>query len=274
VADLLTVDSTQVCEDSWLGVRNSSRQSEYHWPRTKKPAERHWALWRQALTKVLDVSSYRSTAWNLGLWKCDSISRWNWLLDPSSGELFHLEGSVWVIWQPMGRLGLRSTSHTFSKGHMVSRLPTQLLPVSVRRLSQRHKVQVTGVARLPDAISEDTPMTTFLERLQWFGEHNSKDSWILDELELVGTHCDIIRSIKDGTACAISDGSFNKTRAGPQISRSRVQSRKPPTRGNIRCKARRRQVAHTAVKCQASLVLLPWSTSSVNMTASTREALP
>jgi hypothetical protein len=67
VADLLTADSTQVCKDSWLGVRNSSRQLEYHWPRTEKPAECHWALWRQALTKVLDVSSYRSTAWNLGL---------------------------------------------------------------------------------------------------------------------------------------------------------------------------------------------------------------
>jgi hypothetical protein len=108
----------------------------------------------------------------------------------------------------MGRLGLRSTSCTFSKRHRVSRLPTQLQPVSVRRLSQRHKVQATGVARLADAISEDTPITTFLERLQWFREHNPKDAWILDELELVGTHCDIIRSIKDGTACAISDGSF------------------------------------------------------------------
>jgi hypothetical protein len=44
--------------------------------------------------------------------------------------------------------------------------------------------------------------------LQWFPEHNPKDLWILDELELVGTHYDIIRSMKDGMACAVSDGSF------------------------------------------------------------------
>jgi hypothetical protein len=127
-------------------------------------------------------------------------------LNPTSGELFHLEGSIWVSWLPTGRPGLRSTSCTFLKGQRVSRLPTYLQQVSVRRLSQQHKVQVTGVARFVDAMVEDTQIKTFLERLQWFRDHNPKDAWILDELELVGMHGDIVRSIKDGTACAIGDG--------------------------------------------------------------------
>jgi hypothetical protein len=160
VADLLTANSTGVCEDSWLGVRNHSRQQEYTWPRTKKPAERHWALWRHTLMTVLANSSHHNTTWILGHWKRNSIPRWNWLLNPMSGELFHLEGSVWVSWLPTGRPGLRSTSCTFLKGHRVWRLPIHLQQVSVRRLSQQHKVQVTGVARFVDAIVEDTQINT------------------------------------------------------------------------------------------------------------------
>jgi hypothetical protein len=69
-------------------------------------------------------------------------------------------------------------------------------------------VQVTGAARFVDAIIEDTQINTFLERLQWFQDHNPKESWILNELELVDMHGDIIRSIKAGMACTISDGLF------------------------------------------------------------------
>jgi hypothetical protein len=141
VADLLTADSIRVCQDSWLGVRNHSRQQEHTWPRTK----RNWALWRHALTAVLVASSHRSTAWILGHWKRDSIPQWNWLLNPTSGELFHLEGSIWVSWLPTGRPVLRSTSRTFLKGHRVSRLPTHLQQVSVRRLSQPPYTFATGL---------------------------------------------------------------------------------------------------------------------------------
>jgi hypothetical protein len=176
VADVLSADSSQVCEDAWLGVRNHSRRSEYKWPRTAKPVERHWLLWRQAIVTALDVSSHRRTGWNLGQWTSESISRWNWRLDAISGKLFHREGSVWVSWRPTGRPGLRSTSCTFVKGNRVSRLPPQSQPVSVRRLTQRHKAQVTGAASLQDGINTSTKHTTFLESLQGLRDNNPEDA--------------------------------------------------------------------------------------------------
>jgi hypothetical protein len=53
-----------------------------------------------------------------------------------------------------------------------------------------------------------TQPTTFIQWLRCFRNCHPKDAWILDELELVGDHSDIIKSIHDGTVCAISDGSF------------------------------------------------------------------
>ena len=119
---------------------------------------------------------------------------------------------MWVSWQPKGRPGLRSTSRTFAKGQITPCLPNNVHLVSVRRLPQRYTVQVTGSATLQDDTAEEALPTTFNDRLRWFRTRQPKDAWILDELELVGNHRDIIKSIQDGTACAISDGSFKGSR--------------------------------------------------------------
>jgi hypothetical protein len=65
-----------------------------------------------------------------------------------------------------------------------------------------------GLANFEDKRGGVAQPITFIERLQWFSNFHPKDAWILDEPELVGDNRDIIQSICDGTACAISDGSF------------------------------------------------------------------
>jgi hypothetical protein len=142
----------------------------------------------QALMKAIPVSSHCKSGWNLGQWKCELLSQWNWLYEPANSKLFHLEGSVWISWQPKGRPGLCSTSHIFLKGQRVPSLPTIVQGVLVKQLPQEHKVQVTRVATLRDNTAKDTQPRTFIERLQWFRSHNPKDAWILDKLELVGDH--------------------------------------------------------------------------------------
>jgi hypothetical protein len=74
LGDVLAADSRRVCEDSWLRVCNHSRRSEYTWPRTEKPAARHWVMWQQALTKALSVSSHHKSGWNLGQCNCELLS--------------------------------------------------------------------------------------------------------------------------------------------------------------------------------------------------------
>ena len=175
VADVLVADGSKVCIDSWDGTRNYSRRSDYIWPRTERPAERHWVMWRQALSTVFSIASNRQTEWELGPWNLESTSRWLWRYDTISGELFHREGAVWVTWRPNGRLGLRSTSLTFSKGHRTPTLPVNLRSVSVRRLPGRHEVRVTGMATF-EAREDVLSPRTFHERLNWFQQHSPKDA--------------------------------------------------------------------------------------------------
>ena len=131
VADVLVADGSKFCEDAVQGVRNDSRRLAYNWPRTARPANRHWVRWRQALRQVLAVSLNRSSAWTLGKWHPSSVPQWNWRYDPGREELFHREGALWVLWLPKGRPGLRSTSRSYFKAHTVSSLPQNLQLVSV-----------------------------------------------------------------------------------------------------------------------------------------------
>jgi hypothetical protein len=193
VADVLVTDSSKVSADSWQVAWNVSRRLSYTWPQTESPAAQHWVIWRQALTEILALSSNPQLEWNLGKWNQASASQWNWLYDPISEKLFHLKGALWVtIWRPKGRQGLQSVSHSFSKGHRVPGLPMNLRPVLVWQKTQQHKVQVTGMVILVEEKVNNSQTTTFNEHLHRFWKHNPKDAWILDELEVVEDHMDVI----------------------------------------------------------------------------------
>jgi hypothetical protein len=145
-------------------------------------------------------------------------------------------------------------------------------PVWVRRLPQRHEVQVTGVETLRDDTAEDTQPTTIIEKLQWFCSQNPKEARILDELVLVGDHSVIIRSINDGMACAISDGSF-KDKSGAAaftIKSPKTKAAYTETRRNIHCRACRRLAVPTVVNCWVYLASLLWQTCYAYTTELTR----
>ena len=68
VADLVQANGAQLCEDAWWGRRNDSRRSSYQWPRTERPANKHWHLWRRALTSSLNLGCTRQLGNNIGEW--------------------------------------------------------------------------------------------------------------------------------------------------------------------------------------------------------------
>jgi hypothetical protein len=77
----------------------------------------------------------------------------------------------------------------------------------VPQISKQHKVQVTGLAIIAkDSVNADAQPTTFNEcLLHWFRQHNPKDAWILDELDLVGDHMVVVQSIQNKMARGIGD---------------------------------------------------------------------
>jgi hypothetical protein len=94
-----------------------------------------------------------------------------------------------------------------------------------------------------------------LASTNWFRKHNLKDAWMLAESELVGDHMDVIRTIQDRTACAISDGSFKNRSgaAGFTIIIPKMES-SYTIQGNILCRARPPPTVPIAANCLVFLV--------------------
>jgi hypothetical protein len=113
VADLVHATGNQLCEDAWWGPQNDSRRSLYQWPRTERPANKHWNLWRRALTSSLNLGRARQLGNNIGEWLPATRPSWQWWLG-ADGCLFHKEGAVWSKWISHSDSWLRSLYRSFA----------------------------------------------------------------------------------------------------------------------------------------------------------------
>jgi hypothetical protein len=68
VADLVQANGAQLCKDAWWGRWNDSRRSSNQWPRNERPANKHWNLWRRALTSSLSLGRTQKLGNNIGAW--------------------------------------------------------------------------------------------------------------------------------------------------------------------------------------------------------------
>jgi hypothetical protein len=75
VADLVQADGDQLCKG---GRRNDSLRLQCNWPHTERPANKHWNLWRRALTATLDMGCTRHLTSNIGEWLPTTKASWQW----------------------------------------------------------------------------------------------------------------------------------------------------------------------------------------------------
>jgi hypothetical protein len=120
---------------------------------------------------------------------------------------FHKEGSVLSKWISCSDLRLRSLSCSFAPGSIAWSLPSSLQPVLVKRLHTSCMVTITGMAKIQSKLTPSTP-TTLSDWLHELNRTEPHNAWILDELQVLGLCQDVATSIKQGTARAVSDGSF------------------------------------------------------------------
>jgi hypothetical protein len=77
----------------------------------------------------------------------------------------------------------------------------------VKRLLTSHMVTITGMANFQSKLPPSNP-TTLSDWLHELNITEPHDAWILDEIEVSGLCQDVAKSIEQGTAWAVSDGSF------------------------------------------------------------------
>ena len=207
LADVCTVDGTSVTRDAWLGTRDPGSCTEFLWPRVQsRLPTSYWTLWQTTLrTCFLNRGSARLLQSPLGRWH-RFPSRWQWFYSPHEERLYRHEGLMWRAF-PVYRVrtSARYGIAKYRRSEEVTRIrPLDLLPASVDQLKDWVlKVATMEVMATPvDDHPCQTDVRAILEsRLDSF-------RWAVSEMSLEDNGLQIARALIQGTAIAVSDGSF------------------------------------------------------------------
>ena len=217
VSDIATADGTTIRYSSWHGGRNSPKRDSIQWPRSERPAEKHWKLWRNTLTHTLLHNSSGSLRLRvpLGSW-WDELALWNWVFSPSTGTLFQRQGHGWI---QLDRLSsCRTRNCMFVLPHFTTFWPLPL-PPDVHRATvdyhevdlsnpARYHIQLTGVGMGEETV--DPPeLRLVLDRWAHLREQISGTlGWVPEELSIEGDEQLLIGALEAGALRVVSDGSY------------------------------------------------------------------
>ena len=96
VADIASVNGSQVTAQAMDGVCNEERSHYYRWPTQPRPPKPEWNLWKYTLSRGL-TSFNLQLQMPLGQWT-DTTTLWRWFYSPHKDWLYkHIE-SKWQYW--------------------------------------------------------------------------------------------------------------------------------------------------------------------------------
>jgi hypothetical protein len=207
LSDISTVDGHDITLDACQGRRDPVSGIEHEWPRNpRKLADRFWELWNKALRKCfLAPRSSRTLRSPLGRW--DRFpSRWQWFYSPAEDRLYKQEGWMWRAF-PVYRV---RTSRRFgsakyhSNGELTRIRPLALIPASVQVCPQ-WVIKVASMELLDRPLADIPPILTIHDLWQ---QRQPGFSWAITEMSVDDNGLMIAEALRNGTAVAVSDGSF------------------------------------------------------------------
>jgi hypothetical protein len=172
-----------------------TNQPYYKWPRQPCPAQPSWRIWRKAIKAVFlcNIRLHLSPEMYLGRWIDNNSTGWYWFYSRQERAIYEKPPNRWRVHrrQGRGRMGelpiFRYTSDAFSK-------PTQTLRCTVIQ-DARGRLHLQGSGRDGEELPREIlPSQT-----------------ILNNNAITGELGNILQAIRDGTAKAVSDGSYLST---------------------------------------------------------------
>ena len=216
VSDLVSADGSTIQLAPWLGRRFKHKRDLIQWPRSERPGEKHWKLWRETLTQTLlqDTSGSRRLRSSLGDWS-DDFSLWDWLFSPSTSQLFHRHGHVWIRFDSLPPS--RTCQHSFVlpcvPSFRVHPLPPDVGRATVDYLesslqhSDRPVLFLSGVGTSDDPLPD--PSGLVQARWRSLGSQISGTlGWVPEELVVEGDERLLVEALQLGVLRVVSDGSF------------------------------------------------------------------
>ena len=211
LADITTVCGRSILTEVYEGHPSPQGSNTFQWPRPPPSlSSDHWKLWKAALETCFTAPGTRTLRTPLGDWLIDPTDSWRWFYfrdDEGQHRLLRREPQFFIEYvsrsRGRGRSG-RYTQHTFT-----AELPRQALLASVK-VCDRSQVELLSTLprhRLPPT-ENPSPLPTSVQSA--FDKLPEGDQWALQDIGGLEAAAQVARSLRQGTAIAVSDGSYDK----------------------------------------------------------------
>jgi hypothetical protein len=210
LSDIATANGSEITINAWEGQKEDRGGSQYQWPRTQRAlSAEHWKLWRRTLTQMfLATGPPRKLQEKLHTWHKGLPTKWKWYFSPEEDRLYAKEGLMWRVYRRhLVRTSPRQGRSKYSKTEQhVQQPPKTMLLASVLKQGSLFILQSSGDAtvNLPDPIL----ILELVSFDQVRRQREKLDQWAITEITMTDEGKGIAQAIKNGTAIAVSDGSY------------------------------------------------------------------
>ena len=223
IGDIATAEGTEIEEGIMKGDFHRSRARRVNWPYQQKPKSSYWTIWRKVLRKGLlgDIGQLQN---KVGRWirTTEELYKgaWEWWLDPVTNVLYKNKGNGWLKFIPLTqRARRRRTQRNYSYYQTMEEEPQieRLMRTSVKK--ERGSYIAKGYHSQKEAtyperelvdsetnreMNEDELLPAVMRAL----DDRIGEQWAVREVTTTIKINEIVEDIANGTAVAVSDGSY------------------------------------------------------------------
>ena len=207
MADISSADGTKPLLSNKLDIL--TRRFRQNNTNRRKPEKNHlnWKLWDSTIRRCKIKAS--SGVWTepLGEWKTQKGKQWTYQYSPSLDRVLALHGQVWIQYTRIHQTRRPRTSagQFMQKGILTDALPWDICKADVFRINQT-KVNLCGYDK-GSPVSNQTPSGA-----KWEDHVHANEQWSVEKIICDHNGQAIAEGIQNGTALAVSDGSFKNER--------------------------------------------------------------
>ena len=207
LADISSADGTRPLLSNNLEILSERFSKGSIKRRRPRKDQINWKLWDNMMTRCKLKASSGMWIEDLGTWKDQEVRQWRHQYSKAVDRMYVLHGQVWMeyVRLPQTRRSRAVTGVFVQKGILMEALPYDLVRSDAYRLDFT-KIRLCGVDKEYTWKKIDTPLRG------WEDEIHKLEKWSLESITCNHDGKVIAKAIQDGTALAVSDGSFKHDR--------------------------------------------------------------
>jgi hypothetical protein len=194
---------------------NHRTGSVLEWPRSpERLPSAHWTLWKQALTSCF-LHRDRQLSQSLGHWIKQSPQRWKWFFSHSEDQLYAKEGWLWRVYpRSLSRTsGRRGGSRYLRSELLIREPPLDVQLATIRQQGQSFYCSSSCKSFEKKQVRPSRPPASTRPTFQQARQRlPAADRWAIDQIYLPNNGEGLANSLINGTAIAVSGGSFKDSR--------------------------------------------------------------